>query len=167
MKHSKRRKKQKKIKMSWSFPIYVVTRIASFLCNVSDLDPHVIDRTGSPVSRENRMVSPNPFPVISAGDHHAELQRSGWCLTRAPDRTVVSCHEPPIRRTDLVEQKYFTMQVIAFLRGLISGPIFSPNLIWSSPIELIALCLVLLGSCKFLMSKDHLIYFYFLQCLGG
>lgn len=108
------KKEEEKISL---FPFYVVTRIASFLCNVSNLDPHVIDRTSSPVSWKYRVVGPNPFSVISASDNHAKLQWSGWCLTRAPDWTVISCHEPPIRRTNLFQKKnVFNTELIVILR---------------------------------------------------
>ena len=80
-----------------SVPVLWITRETAFLGDVGDLNTHVVDRPGSPLGRQDRLRRPHPLAVVAARHHNPELQRSGRRPARAPDRTVVPAHEPPVR----------------------------------------------------------------------
>ena len=83
-----------------------VTRKASLLGYISDLDPGVVNETGPPVGWHGPL-GPDPLAVVATGDQKPNLERAGWRAVGAPDGAVVSSQVLPVRQTYLLNLENF------------------------------------------------------------
>ena len=83
-------------KINWvSSPMAVITRRATFFCNVSDLNSRIINNSCFPVSWKHTF-GPNPLAIKPRCYDKSKLEGTIWDSACVPHCPMVPAHEIPV-----------------------------------------------------------------------